>query len=57
MGNKEDEGKHHTFKAFHFNLGPTAWNLMVDFSASCSVCALIAMVTILYLINCHLGDT
>lgn len=52
VGNKEDEGKHHTFriKASHFNLGPTALNLMVDFSASCSVCALIAMVTILYVI-------
>lgn len=50
-GIKEVGEKHHTFriKAFHFSLGPAAQNLVVDFSASCSVCALIAMVTILYL--------
>lgn len=44
------EGKCPRFrnKGFHFSLDPTAQVFMVDFSSSCSACALVAMVTILY---------
>lgn len=56
------ERKCHRFrkKGFHFSLDPTAKVFMVDFSSSCSVCALVAMVPILYMKNpkyCHSGDT
>lgn len=46
-------------KGFHFSLHPTAKVLMVNFSSCCSVCALVAVVPILYMKKqyCHSGDT
>lgn len=54
MGGEESrwmEGKYHRFrnKGFHFSLDPTAKVFMVDFSSGCSVCAPVAVVTVLFM--------